>query len=1114
MAPMFDDDGLSKGTRVPTSPSASSAARSSRRKRQSSQMFQSMKSISTPLRPSIVVDLGLLEQDGGTTLGKVKQDRTVADDGLDEDDDEMPSALSSTVTGSTLGESSIPTDTPSSSSPSPTPDTNAASSATLSVSPTRKLKEKVDAEFDEHLRQQRRKRLNFLLTQAGTYSRWLAEQLDQRQKAQLKSDTSVRNGRGEEPASLDQELPKRGGRKRKGAEGDGAAGPSPANSTRAKRAKTDNTANLLDAASNENGGSLAVATPVVIRSSHRQPSLIKNCVMREYQLSGLDWLISLWEQGLNGILADEMGLGKTLQTIALLAHLHEQGVWGPFLIIAPVSTLTNWLSEIQRFAPSLNAILYHGTKQERANLREKKMRRLDAASFPIIITSYSIIMNDRPYLQRYSWKYIVIDEGHRLKNMNCKLMRELKFYSSANRLILSGTPLQNNLAELWSLLNFLMPDIFASLDDFESWFELGQLDDENASKLLGNESTTSIVSNLHEILKPFLLRRMKSEVVLDLPKKKEYLVFAPLSPKQKELYAASMSGFRSLRDFLLQKIGGNDQNSGEIEGNDDNEEVIEENEETVLGDVVSKKANLDDHDMESDKENKAMPADSTMAITFRKEKGAAFGGSEGGGLPALSGKDVTHTPQVSMAESLSQENETGVSEDTLEVRTNATPPRRSARLRKAARNGGGHRNSTFLESDDDLSDDEFLLRMESMVRSSPKKPTLTAAELKRNVALRHLNDQRLHNVIIQLRKICNHPYIFNIPDSDCEEDFDRHASFHETSSTSPSSKAKSNAVTPRTAGEPEYDPNTPIQLPDIVAASGKMLLLERMLPHLLRRRHKVLIFSQMTTMLDILADWFEFIKGWDFCRIDGNVSVEERRRQMDEFNNNPDGPKLFLLSTRSGGLGINLTASDTVILYDSDWNPQWDLQAQDRVHRIGQTKPVIVYRLVSSNSIEKRIVDRANSKRRLEKLVIHHSEFKGSSRYYKSTGRKANLNELATLLFEEEKEAFDAAPAGSTLVSDDDDGDGEKDSKGEKSTKKAARKRSTGESKKREPGRMVRMADVISDRDLERLLDRSPAVFEKRADSGGVGGSGSGSAASEGAFEEVEDVVADEDCNE
>lgn len=185
---------------------------------------------------------------------------------------------------------------------------------------------------------------------------------------------------------------------------------------------------------------------------HGQPESVSGATLKPYQQEGLVWLTSLFENGLNGILADEMGLGKTLQTIAFLAHLCENGVTGPFLVVAPLSTTHNWCSEFEkcalanRFAPSITVMLYHGTKDKRAALRKELSRKL-GRSISVLVTSYDIVLQDRRFLGQTAWKYLVVDEAHRLKNLDCKcvaadrLLRELKAFSSANRLIITGTPL-------------------------------------------------------------------------------------------------------------------------------------------------------------------------------------------------------------------------------------------------------------------------------------------------------------------------------------------------------------------------------------------------------------------------------------------------------------------------------------------------------------------------------------------------------------------------------------------------------------------------------------------------------------------------------------------------
>ena len=278
--------------------------------------------------------------------------------------------------------------------------------------------------------------------------------------------------------------------------------------------------------------------------------------MRSYQLEGYEWMSTLWENGINGILADEMGLGKTIQTVALFCHMYEMGVPGPFMVVAPLSTVPNWVNEFKRFAPKVPCLLYHGNQQERAVLREKledtvKCEELDGKEMmQVVVTSYEIAMNDRSAFQNIQWRYIVVDEGHRLKNMNCRLIKELKQYHSANRLLLTGTPLQNNLSELWSLLNFLLPEIFDDLRVFESWFDAKDMheDMEERKRVVAQEQQNSILTTLHQILTPFLLRRVKTDVDLQIPPKKEVLVYCPLTQRQKDLYRHIVE--KTIEDFL------------------------------------------------------------------------------------------------------------------------------------------------------------------------------------------------------------------------------------------------------------------------------------------------------------------------------------------------------------------------------------------------------------------------------------------------------------------------------------------------------------------------------------------------------------------------------------
>ncbi|KAJ2081162.1 putative ATPase [Coemansia sp. RSA 988] len=614
------------------------------------------------------------------------------------------------------------------------------------------------------------------------------------------------------------------------------------------------------------------------RVSRRQPREVTGGVMRDYQLEGMEWMASLYENGLNGILADEMGLGKTLQTIAFLCFLRERQVWGPFLVLCPLSTLANWASEFYRFAPQTPVLVYHGLPEERARLRQRHLRAASLGrDFPVVLTTYEISMRDRPALQRLAWKYVIVDEGHRLKNMNCKLMRDLKALQSANRLLLTGTPLQNSLSELWSLLNFLLPDIFDDLDCFQAWFDLDDITQntsQQAKPLVSAPSHERIVSKLHRILQPFLLRRLKSDVEKLLPPKREYLISCPIAPLQFEYYSAIRGP--DLRAFLEDRFAG---------------------------------------------------TSDTCALQ----------------KPAKKNVD---------------QNQTLVEE--AERFLGRHPTRADTNSRKSH-----NKNYTDPTSDEEFSLADDAITCDTVVDDKDVDVS-GPARLQAAVQVRQLN---LQFRLMQQRKVCQHPYLFDFP-----------------------------VTTPD-------DPTSPLLIDEmLVRSSGKLLLLDRLLPALFANSHRVLIFSQFARVLDILECYAE-LRNWQFCRIDGSVSQTERQDAIVRFNTTPDIP-LFFLTTRSGGLGINLTAADTVVLFDSDWNPQLDLQAQDRVHRIGQKRPVLIYRLAIAGSCELAMIERAKGKRRLEKLVIHERRFKGASALNSKGAHSADLSlsDIKQLLLEDDAE--------------------------------------------------------------------------------------------------------------
>ncbi|KAG9601081.1 SWI/SNF chromatin remodeling complex component, partial [Aureobasidium melanogenum] len=631
--------------------------------------------------------------------------------------------------------------------------------------------------------------------------------------------------------------------------------------------------------------------------SAKQPALVTGGLMRSYQLEGLEWLTSLYENGLNGILADEMGLGKTIQTISFLAFLREKGTYGPFLIASPLSTTSNWVNEFHKWTPDIPVVLYHGSKQEREEIRRKRFKNPGSKDFPVICTSYEICMNDRKFLANYGWKFIIIDEGHRIKNLNCRLIRELQSYQSANRLLITGTPLQNNLTELWSLLHFLMPTIFDKLESFESWFDFSALNQRNGYEdILSEERKTNLVTSLHAILKPFLLRRVKTDVETSLPKKREYVLYAPLTATQRELY----------------------------------QEILEGNSRAYL-------------------ENKA--------------------------VESLSG---TNTPRSTRGSSLKRSRpEEGSATPIKSVKSSrASTPATTASAR-------GSRRAKKAQNYEELSDTAYFKQMQDQQSEDEEQPLNSSEEEAQEqaqtlaLAKKLIGAKKLQNPVLQLRLCCNSPHNFFYPF--VEED---NSDVDET----------------------------------LVTESGKMLLLDSLMPTLLERGHKVLIFSQFKTQLDLIETYCEVLRGWKCSRIDGGVSQPDRQEQIAQFNSTESKINIFLLSTRAGGQGINLTAADTVLLFDSDWNPQQDLQAQDRAHRIGQTRPVIVYRFATKGTVETLLLEKAESKRRLEKLVIQKGKFR-SMRAGEVSG--AEFAELQQLLAQQDGERVELEEGTKGLLSEE-----------------------------------------------------------------------------------------------
>ncbi|XP_045859367.1 chromodomain-helicase-DNA-binding protein 7 isoform X3 [Meles meles] len=475
-----------------------------------------------------------------------------------------------------------------------------------------------------------------------------------------------------------------------------------------------------------------------------------NNKLREYQLEGVNWLLFNWYNMRNCILADEMGLGKTIQSITFLYEIYLKGIHGPFLVIAPLSTIPNWEREFRTWT-ELNVVVYHGSQASRRTIQLYEMYFKDpqgrvikgSYKFHAIITTFEMILTDCPELRNIPWRCVVIDEAHRLKNRNCKLLEGLKMMDLEHKVLLTGTPLQNTVEELFSLLHFLEPSRFPSETTFMQEF--------------GDLKTEEQVQKLQAILKPMMLRRLKEDVEKNLAPKEETIIEVELTNIQKKYYRA----------------------------------ILEKN------------------------------------FTFL---------SKGGG---------------------------------------------------------------------------------------------------------QANVPNLLNTMMELRKCCNHPYLINGAEEKILEEF----------------KETHNADSPD------------FQLQAMIQAAGKLVLIDKLLPKLKAGGHRVLIFSQMVRCLDILEDYL-IQRRYPYERIDGRVRGNLRQAAIDRFSK-PDSDRfVFLLCTRAGGLGINLTAADTCIIFDSDWNPQNDLQAQARCHRIGQSKSVKIYRLITRNSYEREMFDKASLKLGLDKAVL------------------------------------------------------------------------------------------------------------------------------------------------
>ena len=504
---------------------------------------------------------------------------------------------------------------------------------------------------------------------------------------------------------------------------------------------------------------------------HGQPACVKNGEMRPYQVEGLKWLVKQHDSGAGGILGDEMGLGKTLQVLSFLGFLKTvRGEGGPHLVVAPLSVMNSWLKESAKWCPELRVMTFHGSVHERDRLRHEVLHK---GSYDLCLTTYEMLVADlHGFTHRSVWNYVVLDESHRVKNEQTQLGHAVRRLRCSNRLLITGTPLQNNMHELWSLLNILFPEALSSSSRFDAGFRIEALYANTSDTR--NVMDAGLMECAHSLLRPLMLRRMKRDVLsLELPPKTEHKIMVPLSNMQRFLYAGILK-------------------------ND---------------------------------------------------------------LSVLAGARSTAQGQ--------------------------------------------------------------------------------------KIGQGKINWSKINSLIMQLRKVCNHPYQF--PDMDPMETDER-----------------------------------------IVQASSKLQVLDKLLAKLQREGRKALIYSQFTSMLDIIGDFLR-LRDYKHLRLDGSTPAARRRYEIACFENPRSPYFVYLISTRAGGLGITLVAADTVILYDSDWNPAADLQAMDRVHRIGQKKPVHCYRLCTQGTVEERILAAAHHKTVMNALVMQDD----GSREYSADGNKLSQRDVS-----------------------------------------------------------------------------------------------------------------------
>ncbi|KAK3496016.1 helicase swr-1 [Neurospora crassa] len=722
------------------------------------------------------------------------------------------------------------------------------------------------------------------------------------------------------------------------------------------------------------------------------PFLLRG-TLREYQHHGLDWLAGLYANNTNGILADEMGLGKTIQTIALLAHLachHE--VWGPHLVIVPTSVMLNWEMEFKKWCPGFKILTYYGNQEER---KRKRQGWNNDDVWNVCITSYQMVLQDQQVFRRRRWHYMILDEAHNIKNFKSQRWQTLLGFNTQARLLLTGTPLQNNLTELWSLLYFLAPPEngeggFVDLTEFHNWFARPESQILESGREQLDDEARAIIAKLHKVLRPYLLRRLKADVEKQMPAKYEHVEFCRLSKRQRELY----DGFLSRADTRETLQSGNYM--------------------SIINCLMQLRKVCNHPDlfvdrpiMTSFRMSRSVPADYEWKEKFIRNRLLVTKPMTTVNLSFLNmipteyeDLSKTHTDRIAQLSSHRilldlreaqkvRANNAYTALDPSSVKSNLVYLESAARwsrfeelqhcvyinaLRRQQRPIYGKRLIEFLTLDTHL----------RPYKPRPRVPAKIMSWFEEDSFLLHnaipTLQQRAESMEMTITKFaCVTPAVVTGPEMNRFLLGERGIQLFEDLDLKLSAPVK---YAPYMPPQPPPDPwhearmRLTIQFPDkrlLQYDCGKLQALDKLLRKLQAGGHRALIFTQMTKVLDILEQFLN-IHGHKYLRLDGATKVEQRQILTDRFNHDPR-ILCFILSTRSGGLGINLTGADTVIFYDQDWNPAMDKQCQDRCHRIGQTRDVHIYRLVSEHTIEANILRKASQKQMLDDVVIQEGEF-------------------------------------------------------------------------------------------------------------------------------------------